>query len=76
RKNLRYHLHVKDIQFRPLIPPLQSNKLHLLLPSITPTKNPKKNVHFSHLYYQPKNIILSNKHPPIKNPEQLKPKTL
>ena len=75
-KKLGYDVQVKDMEFGGLIPALQSNKVDLVLAGMTPTEKRKKNVDFSDVYYEAKNMIVSKKDAPIKNAEELKGKTV
>jgi arginine/lysine/histidine transporter system substrate-binding protein len=75
-KELGYEIQIIDMDFSGLIPALQSGKVDFVLAGMTPTKERKKNVDFSDVYYVARNMIVSKKGSGIKTVEDLKGKTV
>ncbi|TYR82486.1 transporter substrate-binding domain-containing protein [Priestia megaterium] len=75
-KELGYEVKVVDMEFGSLIPSLQSKKVDLVLAGMTPTEERKKNVDFSDVYYEAKNVLVSKKEAPVDNIEALNGKTV
>ncbi|OAT74659.1 transporter substrate-binding domain-containing protein [Parageobacillus thermoglucosidasius] len=75
-KELGYEFEIVDMDFTGLIPALQSGKVDFVLAGMTPTKDRKKNVDFSDVYYVSRNMIVSKKGSGIKKVEDLKGKTV
>ncbi|MFB6465893.1 transporter substrate-binding domain-containing protein [Cytobacillus sp. Hz8] len=75
-KKLGYTIQVKDMDFSGLIPALQASQVDFVLAGMTPTEERKKNVDFSDLYYQAKNLIVTKKDSKVKTVEDLKGKTV
>jgi arginine/lysine/histidine transporter system substrate-binding protein len=75
-KELGYDVQIVDMDFSGLIPALQSGKVDFVLAGMTPTKERKKNVDFSDVYYVARNMIVSKKGSGIKTVEDLKGKTV
>ncbi|MBB3867357.1 transporter substrate-binding domain-containing protein [Parageobacillus toebii NBRC 107807] len=75
-KELGYEFEIVDMDFTGLIPALQSGKVDFVLAGMTPTKERKKNVDFSDVYYVARNMIVSKKGSGIKTVEDLKGKTV
>lgn len=75
-KELGYEFEIVDMDFTGLIPALQSGKVDFVLAGMTPTKERKKNVDFSDVYYVSRNMIVSKKGSGIKTVEDLKGKTV
>jgi ABC-type amino acid transport substrate-binding protein len=75
-KELGYEFEIVDMDFTGLIPALQSGKVDFVLAGMTPTKERKKSVDFSDVYYVSRNMIVSKKGSGIKTVEDLKGKTV
>ncbi|AEH47311.1 transporter substrate-binding domain-containing protein [Parageobacillus thermoglucosidasius] len=75
-KELGYEFEIVDMDFNGLIPALQSGKVDFVLAGMTPTKDRKKNVDFSDVYYVSRNMIVSKKGSGIKTVKDLKGKTV
>jgi arginine/lysine/histidine transporter system substrate-binding protein len=75
-KKLGYKVQVKDIDFNGLIPAIEAGQVDFVLSGMTPTEERKKNVDFSDVYYEAKNMIVSKKDSKIKTIDDLKGKTL
>jgi arginine/lysine/histidine transporter system substrate-binding protein len=75
-KELGYEVQIVDMDFSGLIPALQSGKVDFVLAGMTPTKERKKNVDFSDVYYVARNMIVSKKGSGIKTVEDWKGKTV
>ncbi|GAA4716059.1 transporter substrate-binding domain-containing protein [Brevibacillus fulvus] len=58
---LGVELEVQDMNFDGLIPALQANRADMVMAGLTATEERKKNVDFSDIYYESKNVILSKK---------------
>jgi ABC-type amino acid transport substrate-binding protein len=75
-KELGYKFEIVDMDFTGLIPALQSGKVDFVLAGMTPTKERKKSVDFSDVYYVSRNMIVSKKGSGIKTVKDLKGKTV
>jgi ABC-type amino acid transport substrate-binding protein len=75
-KELGYKFEIVDMDFTGLIPALQSGKVDFVLAGMTPTKERKKSVDFSDVYYVSRNMIVSKKGSGIKTVKNLKGKTV
>ncbi|MDW8518396.1 transporter substrate-binding domain-containing protein [Priestia flexa] len=75
-KELGYEVQVVDMEFGSLIPSLQSKKVDFVLAGMTPTEERKKNIDFSDVYYEAKNVLVSKKDEPINSIEELNGKTV
>ncbi|MBA2870014.1 polar amino acid transport system substrate-binding protein [Anoxybacillus calidus] len=75
-EELGYEFEIVDMDFTGLIPALQSGKVDFVLAGMTATKERKKNVDFSDVYYVTKNIIVTKKGSGIKAVKDLKGKTV
>ncbi|WP_409978522.1 transporter substrate-binding domain-containing protein [Anoxybacteroides amylolyticum] len=73
---LGYKFEIVDMDFSGLIPALQSGKVDFVLAGMTPTKERKKNVDFSDVYYVARNMIVTKKGSGIKTVKDLKGKTV
>lgn len=60
-KELGVELEVKDMKFDGLLASLEAGKSDLILAGMSPTEERKKNVDFSDVYYQAKNVVITRK---------------
>ncbi|WP_153122840.1 transporter substrate-binding domain-containing protein [Peribacillus tepidiphilus] len=73
---LGYEVKVTDMEFSGLITALQSNQVDFVLAGMTPTKERKKSVDFSDVYYVAQHMIVTKKDSGIKKEEDLAGKTV
>ncbi|MFD3447824.1 transporter substrate-binding domain-containing protein [Microbacteriaceae bacterium 4G12] len=75
-KELGYTIKVKDMDFSGLLPALESGKVDFVMAGMTPTEDRKKNVDFTDIYFEAKNVVVSKKDANIQKVEDLKDKTI
>lgn len=73
---LGYELQIKDIDFSGLIPAIETGQVDLVVASMTPTEERKKNVDFTDVYFTAKDMIVTKKDSGISSIEELKGKTV
>ncbi|MBW4849775.1 transporter substrate-binding domain-containing protein [Bacillus safensis] len=71
-----YKLEIQDMDFASLVSALKTNKADIVLAGMTPTEKRKKQVDFSDVYYNAKNLVVSKKSSGIKAEKDLKDKTV
>ncbi|EQB44822.1 hypothetical protein CGLO_16387 [Colletotrichum gloeosporioides Cg-14] len=54
-----YKLEIQDMDFASLVSALKTNKADIVLAGMTPTEKRKKQVDFSDVYYNAKNLVVS-----------------
>jgi arginine/lysine/histidine transporter system substrate-binding protein len=70
-KRLAFELKIQESDFNGLIPALQANRADFVMAGMTPTKERKKSVDFSIIYYQTQDTIVSLKGSKLTKPEDL-----
>ncbi|WP_316569689.1 transporter substrate-binding domain-containing protein [Neobacillus sp. YIM B06451] len=73
---LGYDVQVKDMDFNGLVQALKSGQADFVLAGMTPTKDRKKNVDFTDIYYTSSHMIVTKKGSGIKSLEDLEGKTV
>ncbi|WP_059171060.1 transporter substrate-binding domain-containing protein [Bacillus sp. FJAT-27445] len=73
---LGYEVQVKDMDFNGLVQALKSGQADFVLAGMTPTKDRKKNVDFSDIYYTSSHMFVTKKDSGIKTLEDLEGKTV
>jgi polar amino acid transport system substrate-binding protein len=73
-KELGFKLKIQESDFNGLIPAVQANRADFVMAGMTPTAERKKNVDFSIIYYEAKDVIIAPKGSNFKQPEDLKGK--
>ena len=67
-----YKLEIQDMDFASLVTALKTNKADIVLAGMTPDEKRKKQVDFSDVYYNAKNLIVTKKISGIKTEKDLK----
>lgn len=75
-KKLGVKLEIKDMDFKGLIPALQSGRIDMAIAGMTPTADREKNVDFSELYYNSQQVLVVNDNSEILNLKDLNGKTV
>ena len=75
-EKLGYEIQVKDMDFSGLISALQSEKVDIVLSSMSPTPERAENVDFSDVYYEARDLIVTAKDSKINGLSDLKGKTV
>ncbi|MBQ0110396.1 MAG: basic amino acid ABC transporter substrate-binding protein [Oscillospiraceae bacterium] len=73
---LGYKLEIKDMDFKALIPAVQSGSIDIVLAGMTVTEERKQNVNFSDSYATGKQVIIVNENSAIKTKDDLKGKMI
>jgi len=71
---LGYELEIKDMDFKGLIPAIQSKAVDFVMAGMTPTAERKATTDFSDIYYEAKNTIVAKKGSNLKSAADLKGK--
>lgn len=75
-KKLGVKLEIKDMDFKGLIPALQSGRIDMIVAGMTPTPDRAENVDFSDLYYNSQQVVVVKNDSPILKFDDLKGKTV
>ncbi|MGA7937298.1 MAG: ABC transporter substrate-binding protein/permease [Kovacikia sp.] len=73
-KNLGFQLKIQESDFNGLIPALQAKRADFVMAGMTPTAERRKNIDFSTIYYEAKDVIIAPKGSNLTKPEDLKGK--
>ena len=60
-KKLGYHIKIKNMTFKGLIPALNTNRVDFVMAGMTPTPDRSKSVDFSSIYYTANQVLLTKK---------------
>ncbi|MEH7650391.1 transporter substrate-binding domain-containing protein [Bacillus safensis] len=71
-----YKLEIQDMDFASLVSALKTNKADIVLAGMTPDEKRKKQVDFSDIYYNAKNMVVTKKNSGIRTEKDLKDKTV
>jgi len=71
---LGYELEIKDMEFKGLIPAIQSKAVDFVMAGMTPTAERKQTTDFTDIYYEAKNTIVAKKGANLKTEADLKGK--
>ncbi|UBF28654.1 ABC transporter substrate-binding protein/permease [Kovacikia minuta CCNUW1] len=73
-KQLKFKLKIQESDFNGLIPALQANRADFVMAGMTPTAERRKNVDFSIIYYEAKDVIIAPKGSNLTQPQDLEGK--